>query len=335
MKDLRAVVIGPAFFGYENDIVSELGRQGYETTFVDERPSNTALMRAIARFRKRLIRRRIESHFRGWQGRLATVSLDIVLVIKAEVVPRWFLEDLRRRNPRARFVFYTYDSIENSSNCLEVLDCFDVLLSFDRDDVAAYPGFSYLPLFYTEDFSPLPVGQSKKYQLSFVGTLHTDRYRFAKRVFKGRPDTFSFFFVQARWYFALVKYVTREHASVPWSDVSFTPLSRSQIAETFRNSRAVLDMQREGQRGLTMRTFEVLASGSVLVTTNSAIESEPFYDPVRIIVVPSDVDALNHAEVQVQIDSLSEPVGVLAGLESYALSAWVRQIIELPGAEIV
>jgi hypothetical protein len=321
----QALLITPAFFGYEKDIVAELERQGYATTFLDERPSNSAVARAIMRVRKSLISRRIEAYYRMKQTALVDTRFDLVVVIKAEVVPRWFLEDLRRRNADARFVLYTFDAIGNARNCLEVLDCFDSRLSFDRNDVAEHPEFTYLPLFYTPDFTPLPVPPAeRRHSISFIGTLHTDRYAFAQKMFTGRDRAFGYFFVQARWYFAIIKYLTREHAHVPWKDVSFASLSRTSVAEIFRNSHAVLDMQRAGQTGLTMRTFEVLASGTVLVTTNSAIEHEPFFDPSRVVIVPDDPKALDAAAVGAAIDALPAPAKAPEGFAAYSLEAWTR-----------
>jgi hypothetical protein len=325
----RALVISPAFFGYERDIVAELERQGYATTFVDERPSNSALVRAIARVRTNLIRRRIERYYQTKIDELETLQLDLVLVIKAEVVPRWFLERLRRRNPDARFVFYTYDAIENAGNCLDVIDLFDERLTFDPVDCARRSDFNYLPLFYTADFTPLPSpagARHRRYDLSFIGTLHSERYAFAKTLFGRSGAVFGFFFVQARWYFGFIKYVTREHASVPWSDVSFEALTRREIATVFRESHAVLDMQRSGQAGLTMRTFEVLASGSILVTTNAAIEREPFYEASRVVIVPGDLAQIDPETVAARLAELEPPAGPPPGFEAYSLPSWVQTI---------
>ena len=210
-----------------------------------------------------------------------------------------------------------------------MLDCFDTRLTFDSADADGDLGFDYLPLFYTPDYAPLPSAEApapRRYDLSFIGTLHTERYTFAKTMFAQAGRAFGFFFVQARWYFAIVKYLTREHARVPWSDVRFTSLNRQEVAEVFRNSHAVLDMQRDGQSGLTMRTFEVLASGSVLVTTNEAIAREPFYDPDRVVVVPAEVAALDAADVSERLARLPTPAGAPAGFERYSLRSWTRTV---------
>jgi len=332
-KGQRALVIAAAFFGYEEAIVKEFQRQGYETVYLDERPSNSGVARAIMRVRKELIARRIDKYYRRKWLDIADTTFDVVLVIKGEVVPRWFLERLRNANPRARFVFYSWDALNNAPNCLSILDCFDELFSFDSDDVAVRPRFSYLPLFYTEEFKPLaPDNRSRhrRFSTSFVGTLHTERYAYAKELFQGRSATFGYFYVQARWYFAVVKYLTAEHRHVPWRDVSFEKLSRRQVAEIFRDSVAVVDIPRRGQSGLTMRTFEVLASGSVLATTNEAITREPFFDPDRILLLPNELDDAVLHDARSRLDAMKPPAGPPIGFETYSLESWVRSICSGP-----
>ena len=276
---LRALLVTPSFFGYEQDIVDEMELQGWVTTLLDERPSNRALTRAVLRVRKKWLGKFVDSYYRRWLTANADIGFDLVVVVKAEVVPKWFLQELRMRNKNARFVFYTYDSLGNAGNCLEVLECFDEHLSFDRRDVETRDEFRYLPLFYTSDFAPGPVALGADFRLAFIGTLHSERYAFAQASFRSDARNYGFFFVQAKWYFFFLKHITRRYATVPWEDVSFTPLTRKQIADVFQKSHAVLDVQRDGQEGLTMRTFEVLASGAILVTTNEAIRREPFFDP--------------------------------------------------------
>ncbi len=325
----RALLISPSFFGYEKDIAAELEKQGFGVTFVDERPSNSAFVRAIIRVRKDRALHFVDSYFRKKQAELAGITFDVVVVIKAEAVPRWFLEHLRSGSPQARFVFYTYDAIGNASNCLKVLDLFDRRLSFDSADVARRHDFEYLPLFYSRHYAPLPpdrASEPRRFSMAFVGTLHSERYPLVKRLFGGRDDTFGFFYVQAWWYFIVVKYLTREHARVPWRDVAFRPLSHAGIADILRNSRSVVDMQRPGQTGLTMRTFEALASGAILVTTNAAIKDEPFYDPTRIVVVSPGLEDGGAGTVADEVEALPLPIGMPEGFERYSLESWVRQL---------
>lgn len=326
----KALVIVPAFFGYEKDIAAEFARQGYETICFDERPSDSAIGRAALRFRKEFMAGMIRNYYNHRWSELDGKNFDIVFVVKGEAIPRWFLERLRRSNPDARFVFYAWDALSNANNCLSVLDCFDQLFTFDPADAARREDFTYLPLFYTSEFRPLPevASANRRHTLSFVGTLHTDRYAFVKKLFAGRSGTYAFFHVQARWYFALTKYLTKEHSAASWGEVSFHKLRRENVAEVFRNSAAVLDMPRRGQSGLTIRTFEVLASGAVLVTTNPEVINEPFFDSSRILVVPPEPEAWPSQEVLAsKLDAITPPASAPDAFEQYSLASWVRTII--------
>ncbi len=75
-----------------------------------------------------------------------------------------------------------------------------------------------------------------------------------------------------------------------------------------------------------MRTFEVLASGAILVTTNSAITKEPFFDPDRIIVLPR-ADRVDTAALQEALDALPTPDCAPPCFEQYALASWVSRLV--------
>lgn len=56
------------------------------------------------------------------------------------------------------------------------------------------------------------------------------------------------------------------------------------VASVYGKSKAVIDSPQSGQRGLTMRTLEVLGSNHKLITTNGDIVNYDFYDPANIFV---------------------------------------------------
>jgi hypothetical protein len=99
------------------------------------------------------------------------------------------------------------------------------------------------------------------------------------------------------------------------------------VAEVFARSKCVIDIQRTGQSGLTMRTFEALASGAVLVTTNEAIRNEPFYDPVRVVILPEGDPIKARALIVRALHAYTDDPGwVSRSLAPYSLSTWVQTI---------
>ena len=59
-------------------------------------------------------------------------------------------------------------------------------------------------------------------------------------------------------------------------------MSYETLTFNMKDCHAVLDIEHPKQVGLTMRTFEVLASGRKLITTNRSIINHEFYDPLRM-----------------------------------------------------
>lgn len=326
----RALLIGPRLFGYETSIVAELEREGFRTHFLDERPSNRAWVRAALRKAGGSLRMVTDRHFARALRDPANRGLDLVLVLKAEITPRWFLTELKRMNPGCRFVFYAYDSVSNSNHFLSQLDLFDQTFTFDRADAAAVAGLEYYPLFFGPEFRPGPTPEQRAIRMSFVGTLHSQRYRVLQAVLgQSGPSTVDriTLFVQARWYFFVSKYITRQFSEVPWSKVTFQPHTTVQTATIFADSRAVLDIHHPSQSGLSPRVFEVLATGAVLVTTNSSIRREPFYDDRHVLVIPADPDLIDSHELTTALDEMNFSGRPPAGFDRYSLSSWVVHMV--------
>ena len=331
----RVLLVSPAFFGYESALCRAFEAEGFDVRYVDERPGNSAVVRALLRVSGRLGRFLTRPYFDAHLRRLSVERFDLVLVIKGEVVPPSFLEGMRQLNPTARFIYYSYDRIEPGSAALDLFDHMDSLYSFDPRDVARYSRFIHKPLFYSEEFHP-PAEEppARRHPLAFVGTLHSDRYNFVRQLATGSDAALLFFYVPARWFFAVGKYITGQFRDVAWHDVSFSKMSKAEVASVFRNSVAVIDLQRTGQRGLTMRTFEVLASGALLVTANAAIRETELYDPAHVLVIDDYRSPAQRERLRVRLESQAAP-GVPAGFDRYSLRNWVGEFIrevELPGS---
>ena len=319
----RLLLISPSFFGYEKDIAAAWQRAAWEVDLVDERPSNLSVVRAALRVQSRLTDGWVRRYYRRLLSAIEGRSYNLVLVVKGEVVPAWFMEQVRTQNPTARFAYYAYDRIGADDNCLGLFPLMDDVYSFDRADVERY-GLRYKPLFFVPEFR-VGDADARTFDVSFVGTLHSNRYSFVTSITDAFPRSFCYFYVQAVWFFFVKKYLAREFAAVPWSAVSFRKLGKEDVARIFRGSRAVLDVQRFGQSGLTMRTFEVLASGALLVTGNGAVREEPFYSADRILVVGSAEDATVAERLRVMLEGFDPSVP--EGFEAYSVDNWIKEFV--------
>jgi hypothetical protein len=326
MKEKSVLFISPAFFGYEASICNAIEKIGYNVDFFDERTSNNSLLKAIFRVRKSLLSSAINKYYNKILNNIRQKQYTHFLLIKGEVVPVWFIKAFKELNPEAKLIYYTYDSFNNNNqNSLFILEHFDRCYSFDFEDVKLNPIFKLKHLFFTDEFLNHSTNPSKKYTISFVGTLHSARYKIVKSLFSKIDNTFVFFYSPAKWFFFLEKTLKKDHKNISASEVSFKKISRETVADIFKSSKSVLDIQRTGQTGLTMRTFEVLASGAILITTNPYIKQAGFYDPSYIIVC----DDLNQDEknsFKTELQKLASPnIPLFNELDEYYINNWVKE----------
>ena len=327
VKRKSILFISPAFFGYELSIKNALIENGFDVDFFDERTSNNSVLKAVFRVQKKLLNITILKYYQQILENIELKKYDYFFLIKGEVVPEWFIVAFKKLNPEAKLIYYTYDSFNNNnSNSVYILKHFNACYSFDFEDVKANPGLKLKHLFYTNEFrNNATVSADKMYTISFVGTLHSNRYHTIKSLLDRFDHTFLFFYLPARWLFVLNKLTKKGYKNLKWSEISFDKLSKQQVADIFKSSKSVLDIQRYGQSGLTMRTFEVLASGSVLITTNPYIKLADFYTQETIIVLDKQNSQSIDTEIKNKINALTVNT---TNIEKYHVNNWVLEFFK-------
>ncbi|WP_259067111.1 hypothetical protein HDF24_19875 [Mucilaginibacter sp. X4EP1] len=322
--------ICPAFFGYEVSIKKALEDAGLEVDFFDERVSNNSFLKAIFRVKKELLEYVINKYYNDILKNIASKKYDYFLLIKGEVIPENFIVQFKKINPKAKLIFYTYDSFNNNNkNSIFILKHFNKCYSFDFEDVKNNPSLKLKHLFYTEEYIKQPDKLEKSYDISFVGTVHSSRYLTVNKLFNNFDRKYIFFYMPAKWFFLLQKLLEKSYRKIKWSEIRFEKISKTQVANIFKISESVFDLQRFGQTGLTMRTFEVLASGAILITTNPNIKQVEFYNPDRIIVL-EDADAQDNIdEIKTKISNAkNHPTETVKGLEKYYINNWIEEFFE-------
>jgi len=317
-----ALVIAPRYFGYEQEIVEELRRQGAQVDLLPDRPYESPFLKAAIRFRPELTHPASDRFFERQVRALAGRDYGLILVIQGESVTARTLRRLRAAFPRARMVFYTWDSLENKPFARANLDQFDHCLTFDPLDAKRY-GMRFRPLFFAPGFERPPRSQFP-YDISFVGTVHSDRYSVVKRIAGSLPQATRahwFLYIQAPWLYWVRKLFTSALSGASRSEFSFEPTNKATVQRIFFESKAVVDVEHPKQRGLTMRTIETVGSGTKLVTTNAAVRDYDFFNPHNICVVNRSRPVVDPTFLETPYQPLPPEV-----YERYRLSAWVTEV---------
>lgn len=280
----RVLLIAPRFFGYEEEIRAELIERGAVVDFVLDRPFSSAFMKALARFGRSWVLPAADRYVRS--ALAGRGPYDVVLVINGQTLSEIMVSELRRAHPAARFILYLWDSVENRASSVAIAPLFDSVLTFDPQD-AARCNMRFRPLFFGPQYAR-PAAEVPDLDVSFIGTVHTDRYAVVSAVLRQLPPeatTWTYFYLQAKWVFRVQKVINPGFRRARIEEFSFDPLPKSKVHEIFRRSRCVLDVEHPQQRGLTIRTLETFGARKKLITTNSEVRGYDFYDPARVAVI--------------------------------------------------
>ncbi len=318
MNAKNILVIGPSFFDYEKDIQEDLTLLGYTVFFIDDRFSNNSIVKILIRLFKNSINFFINRYFNIQLLKCKDISFDLLFVYNPEAFNLEILEKIKHTHPKISTRLYLWDSFNNKSNFINLYKSFDKVYTFDRFDSATYK-INYLPLFYNRLFEETK-SSSKVYDFSFIGTAHSTRIKDVKDFIKSNKENlknyYTFFYLQSYFQYIYFKLTDKYFKNVSIKDISFKPLDKKSIAEIVSKSKYVLDISHPNQKGLTMRTFEVLGNGTKLITNNVEILNEPFYNCDIIKIVNQD-----------NIDFINSKDSIRIDFSNYSLRYWLKKIL--------
>lgn len=327
MQDLLAknvLLIAPQFFGYEKAITKELQSRGALVSFLPDRPFENSLFKALAKIKPEILWPICTSLYKRLLHKFNVNHFDYIFIINGQTVSYLFLSELRNKNPGAKIILYAWDSIDNRPQILRNLALCDKTFSFDPECSEKH-GMKLRPLFYSEGFQ----GSSPKdeFQLSFIGTAHSDRYAIIRALQDKLPKeikTFFYLFLQAPWVFWLYKLTKSGMRSARKEEFHFCPLAKNKVQSVFAESLAVVDIEHPNQRGLTIRTFETIGAGKKLITTNKSVVNYDFYSSGNVCVI-------DRAKPEIPLNFLMTPAAQYSSeiLYRYSLAGWIDEIFEL------
>ena len=330
-SEKRILFICSPTFGFYKHIIGELELQGYKVDYYDDRPSENNFIKGIIKIKKSLVETVIEKYFNKILNETKDKQYDKVFIINGKVFTDKMIRSLRSAQKKARFLYYTWDTLSLYPNAKGLICEFDKAYSFDTDDCIAMDKLELLPLFYSKAYEKIGednvVGESSKreYDIMSVCTAHPNRYKtmsvlFPKLKAKGiRIFSFMYLNILQYWY---NRVFVPEFKGAKKSEFNFKPLSEAENTSILRKSNTVFDMQHNKQSGLTMRTIETLGSKRKMVTTNINIKKYDFYNENNIFVM----DDNNLDKIEEFINNKYVPISDDI-YKKYSVHSWVETII--------
>lgn len=279
--------VGSRFYNYFDLISDALARAGYDVEgLVTSIARKSLAVRMLSKvglrgaFRKKQLR-----NLHAALG-YARTDNDIVLVINGANLTPADMEFLRAVNPRARFIFYTWDSLAKYPENERLLPYFDKVSSFDPRDCELHPEFHLRPLFFSKSVETDDSSRDYKWSVAFIGTDRPGRYELLKKIKRNSSGSASlppFLYLQT----SVLRMLMDRLSGGALCHNRLLPYER--FLSINEEAQCALDIQETtGQSGLTMRTIEMLAIGKYLYTTNPYIASHPYISPDSYTVLDTD-----------------------------------------------
>ena len=328
LNDKKIMFFAPAFFGYEMKIKKKMEELGAKVDFFDERSITSAFERALLKISPNIFEFKSRKYYRNI-FKQKPKEYDYIFIIKAEMIPIIILQEIRVRYPSAKLCLYLYDSVKNIPGILSKLPYFDIKYSFDKNDCFVYPELKLRPVFFLDEFRKEKIkNENYKYDISFCGTIHSDRYKIIKRIEqicnKNDYKIYWFGYLQSKFMYYYFKITKPEFKDTSICTFRYDKLNTKDIADIVDDSKIVLDVQHPKQTGLTMRTIEMVGMKKKLITTNKEVKEYDFYRPENICVIDRNNIEISNEFLELPYQEIDEDT-----YEKYSLENWVLEVLEV------
>jgi len=322
----KILFFAPAFFGYEDKIADKMRQLGARVDAFDVRSVTSAAEKALLKVNPHFFDGKTEKYYGKIYAKVRKTDYDYVLFIKCDMPTKRVLATYKRQFKNAKFCLHMWDSIRNIPYVENKFQYFDFISSFDRNDCKKYEDIHFRPLYYCDEYKREVKSKDEyDFDLCFIGTIHSDRWRILKELKKQAKEqglrVYYFPYLQSRFIYMFYKLTKPEFGNADIKEFRFDKISSEKTAEMVEKSRVIIDIQHPKQTGLTIRTIEMIGMNKKLITTNADIRKYDFYNPKNIQVIDRKHPLLS-GEFRLPYEPLNTGI-----YDRYSLESWIYEIL--------
>ncbi len=324
MKSVLFVSLG--FHSYDSKMAEAITRLGYDVTLFIPMGKYNTIEKVINNVTKSLPGRNyLERKCYRRQKKYMNNNpkkYDIVLVIVGRHLDPQLLKEYREAQPQAKFILYLWDDIARVEQYDKNKVFYDEIYSFDLKDVEQY-GLKHHPLFYLNEY--LYKGEEKKYQLGLTASIHSGRTQVWDKIinkYKIDINKCSLYLLGMTMKDYISTVTPPRDKWINLKYVHIKGLSTAQMSELAKKTKITLDVQFSSQAGLTIRTFESLASNTKLITTNPYVKEYDFYEYGNICVIDKENPEIPEVFFETAYNEVPEEI-----VNKYSVDNWMRTMI--------
>ncbi len=315
----RILYLGHTYFDYYKDIIFELTNYyGAEVDFYNIKP-RSLIYRSI-KFIKKTKKFYLSIFFNKIIKKTEGKKYDYVLMIGSEDFHNTLIYNLKKKL-NCIFLMYQWDS-KKKNKYDEYIDCFDKVYSFDSVDCENDKRLIYLPLFYRKIFD-LPENHNADIDLLHIGSGDLERLNICKIIKEQailNNRNFFYHLYMPFLMFLRLKLYDKNYRKLSFYDFKFKKIKDIDTAALVYRSKAILDIERMGQSGLTIRTLESLGASKKIITTNKNIAKENFFNDQFIDIIDKKKPIIDWSFIDGKHFVKKEEK------EKYSLVSWLNEL---------
>ena len=224
---------------------------------------------------------------------------------------QYFLK-LKEEHPNIKQVMILYDSFINkaASRSISMIPIFDCIFSFDKNDCEKY-GFERI---YSTFSTPSYVYKDRKISTNafFVG-YGAGRLKLLLDSFEVIGNNIE------NCFFSVCGVQEKDKKNIPGVVYNRTMPYSDELQMAY-NTKCIVEIIKEGQVGISLRTCEAVSFNKKLITNNKQITNMPFYYEryMRVFTKPEEIDLdflLTDIDVKYERDDYFSPIRIIERLE--------------------
>lgn len=343
------LLITPQFYGVEKKIKLILEGSGFNVVYIenkilklDDHSKNSKLrfLRRVYFFlffpRTKYLRKELKKH--------GNIKFDILFCINAFIICPYLFRRLKRKNPDLYSVLYLWDSF-SMYDWEKEINYFNRVLTFDPEDSKEY-NLEYKPNFYLSINKPREICED--YDLFFTGKFNLFRSSLVDKIIQQANNSSIKYFLKLWAAYKIfphnhLLYIIFKNININSSWVKQYLLNYEAVEEILKKeyimanslsyeemqkkllySSVILDLPFQEQTGYTHRLIEALAYGKKVITTNSNITKENFFNQEQIHIIDIQNPEIDFSWVKRK--SIFTIDDYFSDLE---LSTWLKSIINV------
>lgn len=323
MSKQKVLFIGIGFYDYDQAIINEFEKLGYDVDYFSEVPKSFWYKLSL-RFNFKKGANHSVNKVNSFIVANSKNDYDLIFVIKGEFISIESIKLIKSKNKAGKFLLYLWDSLDR----IHIDECkfnlFDKIYSFDRVDCSKNKNFLFNPLFFRNEFKYSKDNDVFDNDLFFLGWYHSDRFKLVKKIdlFCTANHLKTKLLLYTSYINYLLHSLTGGELKGNKKFLFFKPLSSNANVDHISRSKVVLDVAHPSQSGLTMRTIELLGARKKIITTNSDIVNYDFYNKDNILIIDRDNPVLNKIFFETPYKHLDSSI-----IGYYQIDNWLKRML--------